>query len=283
MEELVFEDPPGRNQEPPKEKRAYRRWPPILESAAEIINCYDTGVTLRQLFYRLVSEELLPNTNSYYHSLSRYTAEKRRVGTFPELIDLQRSIHRYNTFTSAADAKEYLRGIYRRDRTEDQEYSIYLGIEKAGIVEQMMSWFGDLGVPIVALGGYASQSYVNEIVRDVERQERPAVLLYAGDFDASGEDIYRDFVKRSDFDKVIQVALTPDQVIQYSLPELVGKPRDTRSKSFAARHAGLVQVELDALPPDRLRSLYQGALDELWDISAFESSVAQERNDLEGL
>jgi len=34
-------------------------WAPILRRAASVVDGYDTGVTLRQLFYRLVSEELL--------------------------------------------------------------------------------------------------------------------------------------------------------------------------------------------------------------------------------
>jgi hypothetical protein len=31
------------------------KWPPVLERAVEIVAGYDTGVTLRQLFYRLVT------------------------------------------------------------------------------------------------------------------------------------------------------------------------------------------------------------------------------------
>ena len=61
--------------------------------------------------------------------------------------------------------------------------SIYLAVEKRGMVNQLASWFGDTDVPILALGGFASQSYCDEIMRDVRRQERPAILLYAGDHD----------------------------------------------------------------------------------------------------
>lgn len=59
------------------------KWQPILARAKEIINSYDTGVTLRQLFYRLVSEGLLPNTESYYHGLSREKTKAQRSGNFP--------------------------------------------------------------------------------------------------------------------------------------------------------------------------------------------------------
>ena len=39
-----------------------KSWPPIIERAAKIVREYDTAVTLRQLFYRLVAEGLLANT-----------------------------------------------------------------------------------------------------------------------------------------------------------------------------------------------------------------------------
>lgn len=73
-------------------------WSAIVVKAADIVATYDTGVTLRQLFYRLVAAELLPNTKVAYTTLSRVTAQARRAGTFPPLIDRTRRIHRYQTF-----------------------------------------------------------------------------------------------------------------------------------------------------------------------------------------
>ena len=104
-------------------------WPVLLRLAAEIVNGYDTQVTLRQLFYRLVAAELLPNTTNVYKSLSRYTAEARRAETFPALVDCGRTIHRYPSFDGAAEARKWLASIYRRDRTEGQSVSLYLGVE----------------------------------------------------------------------------------------------------------------------------------------------------------
>jgi hypothetical protein len=200
------------------------------------------------------------------------------------LIDRTRRIHRYQSFDSPEDAVDWLRQIYRRDRTEGQDVSIYLGVEKAGIVEQLESWFGALGIPILAFGGYSSQSYVDDIKEDVAAQDRPAVLIYAGDFDPSGEDIDRDFLERTGcFDNVVRVALTADQVEQYELPEQMGKRSDTRARKFVERHGRLVQVELDALPPDLLRDLYANAIADYWDESAFKAAVAREREDAAAL
>ena len=58
-----------------------------------------------------------------------------------------------------------------------------------------------------------------------------------------------------------------------------GKTRDTRAGRFIARHGQLVQVELDALPPDVLRQLYQDAIDRFWDRSKYEVVVEQEEQE----
>lgn len=257
-----------------------REWPEIVRQAAQIVGSYDTGVTLRQLFYRLVAVGTLPNTQSAYKCLSARTAEARRNGTFPDLIDRGRSIHRDGTFAGPEQAREWLSAIYRRDRTEGQEFSLYLGVEKAGMVIQLQSWFGALGIPILALGGYSSQSYVDEVARDVDASRNGVVLLYAGDFDPSGEDIDRDFLARSQcFDKVVRVALSADQVVAYDLPPQPGKASDSRARGFIERHGTLVQVELDALPPETLHDLYADALAEFWDESAYQDVLDEEEEE----
>jgi hypothetical protein len=261
-------------------------WPAVLAQSRTIIDTYFTLVTLRQLFYRLVAAQLLPNTANAYKALSRHTAEARRAGTFPALMDRGRTIHRYQTFASPKQARHWIQQIYRRDRTEGQQYSVYLGVEKAGIVEQLREWFGALGVPILALGGYGSQTYVDDVVADVDDGRRPAVLLYAGDFDPSGEDIDRDFIKRTNcWHEVRRVALTDAQVKEYDLPPQMGKDTDSRAQGFIARHGRLVQVELDALPPDILRAFYADALADFWNDNVHDRAVsleATERRTLEG-
>lgn len=109
---------------------------------------------------------------------------------------------------------------------------------------------------------------------DVKAQDRPAVLVYAGDFDPSGEDIDRDFIGRTDvFERVLRVALNAEQIELHHLPPQPGKPKNARAAGFIERHGRLMQVELDALPPDVLQGLYQDAIDQFWDLSAYEDVV----------
>jgi hypothetical protein len=255
-------------------------WDALLQKAAEIVDSYDTQVTLRQLFYRLVAALLLPNTLNAYKALSKHTARARRDGDFPALMDRTRTVHRYQTFVGVTDARMWLGKIYRRDRTEGQPFAIYLAVEKSGIVAQLQEWFGDLGVPILALGGYGSQTYKDEVKEDVDAQERPAVLLYACDHDASGEDIDRDFIERTDcWDTVRRVALSADQVEAYALPRMPGKEEDSRAEAFIARHGQLVQVELDALPPDTLRALFAEAIAEFWEDDVYTRACEREKQE----
>ena len=106
------------------------------------------------------------------------------------------------------------------------------------------------------------------------------MLLYAGDFDPTGEDIDRDFVERVGlFADVRRVALNADQVDQYKLPPLPGKQTDSRAAAFVARHGRLMQVELDALDPDDLRALYAAAIADYWDDDRLRGGARTEERD----
>jgi hypothetical protein len=85
---------------------------------------------------------------------------------------------------------------------------------------------------------------------------RDAVLVYAGDFDPSGEDILRDFTERCDvWTKVEQIAVLPGQVHGLGLVKNPGKDKDSRAGQFVVRHGELVQVEVEAIEPDTLEGL----------------------------
>jgi hypothetical protein len=247
----------------------------ILPRAAEIVRSYDTGVTLRQL--QLVSEGTIRNTRAEYSQLSKRTAKARREGWFPALLDRERNIIVPAAWESPKAARDALRDQYRRDRTEGQEWSVYLGIEKSALAEQLSAWFGQpLGLPILPLRGYQSETFERVIETHRGGVDRPSVLLYAGDLDPSGEDIFRNLLQHTDFDKSKRVALTVDQAVEYDLPPMPGKEADVRAATFVAKHGRLFQIEVDALAPDVLRSLFADAIAEHWDDAIHHAVVAQE-------
>jgi hypothetical protein len=256
----------------------------ILPAAAEIVASYETRVTLRQLFYRLVVEEVLLNTQNEYNQLSSRSAKARRQGSFPSLMDAGRAIVQPNSWTNPEKAREDLRRLYRRDRTEGQKQQLYLGVEKAGLVQQLRVWFGQpFGIPILPTGGYSSESFEAEILTHSHTDGRPTVLLYGGDLDPSGEDIERNLLRWTDFDIAKRIAVTPEQIVEFALPTLPGKASDSRAATFESKHGRLFQVEVDALAPDVLRGLFADAIAEFWDDDAYNVVLSQEQAERETL
>lgn len=279
---------------------ARTNWTDVLGVAREIVDSYDTPVTLRQLFYRLVARGLIRNTRPQYQWLSVMTAQGRRDGTFPALIDEGRDIENVWYYASPGEALTGLALSYREDRTAGQPYTLYLGNEKQGQVAQLRLWFGDLGIPILPFGGYSSQTFEHDVVKHSLQYDREPKLLYAGDWDATGHHILTNFVKQTgifgcdadDDDEDVEavadecrIALNVDQVEEYDLPVLAGKPGDPRAIKWVEEHGTILddqrrpcpkQVELDALDPDVLREVYQTAIDQYWDQDAYDEALAVE-------
>src|SRR4051794_5383393 len=153
-------------------------WNSVIRYCAEYVSSFDTPMTLRQLYYHVVSAGMIENDKNRYKMLSRKTAAARREGWFPALIDRTREIERFGTFESPEQAFNFAVDSYRRNRTEGQEWSVYLGVEKHGMTVQLMHWFGQYGISVLALGGYSSQTFVDDVIADVGSQERKSVLLY---------------------------------------------------------------------------------------------------------
>jgi hypothetical protein len=137
-------------------KRTWNSWPEILEHGAEIVRSYSGEVTLRQLYYRLISDGTITGTASNYSNLASNSADARRKGTFPSLVDRTRSIAIARSWQSREEAYAWVKERYCRDRTDGQEYQIIVAVEKSALVGLLDEWYRDYGVPIVALRGYSS-------------------------------------------------------------------------------------------------------------------------------
>ena len=187
-----------------------RQWSPIIDAARAIVGSYPYEITLRQLHYRLVMTPGLVYANVLGDYKQLFVAHGRRAPRWhvPCVARPDREIHGGGGFPSPERALRWLAERYGRRRDEDQEWLIVLGGEKATLLAQLRDWFGRLGVRIVLLRGYGSQTYVDDVTDMVETDGRPAEMVYSGDFDASGEDILRDFLQRCPvFAKVERVAV----------------------------------------------------------------------------
>jgi len=257
------------------------RWPGVVDRAREIVDGYEGGVTLRQVMYRLVSEGLLANTPPMYRRLSSRLATARREGRFPDMIDTLREIHVPPVWSGVDAFVGEVPDWFRLDRTRGQEQALYVAAEKDTLRLLLTGWLAELGIPVLVVRGFGSQSYVDVVRERTARDTRPAALLYIGDFDASGEDVERDFVERTDcWERTERVLLTHDQVRAYELPPAQGKRDDPRWPGFATRYGfeadRPVQWEVEALPPEELHRLVLEAVGPYVDRAALAAVIADE-------
>lgn len=252
------------------------KWKPVLSDASSWVSSQPYAVTLRQVFYHLVATGLIPNRQSTYKTLSAKTADLRRVDEFPDLADGTREIMLKPAWVDLSDYAIDAAEWFGLDRTEGQDCQVIIGLEKRGMVTAASQQFMDRGFSVVALGGYGSATIDKLLAEQIHADGRKAVLLYAGDFDASGEDIYRNLLAHVPFSHAEKVALTLEQVTALGLPINPGKDTDSRADEFAAKYGTNMQVEVDALEPAFLADLFETAVAPFWDESLFDEIVERE-------
>jgi hypothetical protein len=257
-----------------------RNWEPILLRAAIIVRAYDGVLTLRGLFYRLLSEGLIRNSQSDYTQLSSLTAKARREGWFPDLLDRTRRISLWQHWNNPVHAYRSMADSYRLDRTRGQVNNVFLGVEKEAMLGALEAWYSQRHYPFLALKGYSSQTLADQVRRYVNSDERPSILIYAGDLDPSGTDIDRSFIERANcFDVVVRIAVKYEHIAQYGLVKQPGKWTDSRAEGFVERYGSLFQVELEALAPTDLKAMFDAELEDLWDEDVFNAVIEQEREE----
>ncbi|MET7297948.1 hypothetical protein [Embleya sp. NPDC005575] len=131
-----------------------------------------------QLWYRAISEHLVPNTPSMYRRLSSRLARARREGRFPDLVDTLREVHVPPAWTDNAAFLEQAPDWFRLDRSRGREVAVYVAAGKDSLRRMFSSWLADLGVPVLVVRGFGSQSYVDVVRARVAQDPRPAVLEY---------------------------------------------------------------------------------------------------------
>jgi hypothetical protein len=155
----------------------------------------------------------------------------------------------------------------------------------AGIIKpETVKW----DVPLFPGKGYSSHDFLRSAARDMAVRGRPAVVYLFGDYDASGRDIIRhvqetllEYASEVDPDVSIDfrvAAVTEQQIRQWELPSHPAKKTDSRYSRYGIDQA----VELEAIPPDKLRRLVHllveqhidsDELDRLKDVEAAERAT----------
>lgn len=252
----------------------------LIRSAHHVLEEYHP-MTLRQVFYRLVSLQVLKNTYGRYKALSRALVTARQEGMIPWdwIEDRLREPRQVAMWDDLSDFAEAAARAYRRDVWATQPRYLEVRLKKdalSGIFGQVLKRYG---VTLNVGRGYDSWTSIHVAAR---RLDDHTTVLYFGDFDPSGEDMVRSLAERLAFfgccPEIVKVALNLEDIERYDLPPDFTKASNSRRDAFVAKY-GDVAVELDALPPNVLAQRLESAVSGRLDMGALESTWEQEKAD----
>jgi hypothetical protein len=244
-------------------------------------------VTVRGLFYRVMSRGLVPKTESGYLVVQRRTLRLRREGDLPYgwITDGSRLRLKPKTWSSTQAALENTAKMYRRDLWIDQEMHVEVWTEKDAIRGVVYPVTEEFDVPLMISRGFSSETFLHETAEEINEKGRDTVIYQLGDHDPSGvaawEDIQRKLLGFVDpgIDLVFErIAVTPEQIVSMNLPTRPTKQSDPRAARFAGE-----SVEIDAIPSTTLRGLVREAIEQWTDPERLRIAKAAEESERQAL
>lgn len=275
-----------------------------IKTCNEIIAAYQAQgfrLTLRQLYYQLVSRGVIPNKQTEYDKLGSVINDARLAGfiDWNSIEDRTRNVEINSHWTEPSDIIKSAASSYRNDLWKTQPIRAEVWVEKDALEGVIETACRPWDVPFFSCRGYTSQTAMWEAGQRIRRYLRTPyfetglaksfqkfpklVIFHLGDHDPSGIDMTRDirdrlglFVGRPV--DVRRIALTMDQVEAYNPPPNPAKQTDSRFQSYVDQY-GDESWELDALEPTVLVELIRDNLREVIDRDRWEDAVLEQEQD----
>lgn len=271
-----------------------RDW--IIENSIDVLSQYENGIlTIRALHYQLVSRGMT-NTLQHYKRVVAAMEVARWDGRvdFEAFSDRDRAMCGYThaEHTVLEDKQDEAKrqvGLwmrsYGKNRWENQPYYPEILIEKKALEGVFAKPCAKWDIAVGACKGYPSLTFLYELserLRDAQSKGKQPIILYFGDYDPSGEDIPRsigeNLQKFGVYDvEIRRIALMEQQVIEWKLPPAPAKETDSRTANWD----GLGQVELDAVKPEKLISMLNDAVNEIFYQVLYDELITQEAEERE--
>ena len=267
----------------------------LLNDVTRILDDYKNQgykLTLRQLYYQLVSSDIIENKVQNYAKLSRILTDARLCGFVDWSIieDRIRIPQRPSQWDSINELISAALSQYRKDRHYSQENYVEIWVEKdalSGILQPITEKYH---LNLMVNRGYSSITAMwnaSQRMQQAINENKNCHIIYLGDHDPSGLDMIRDIKDRLETFQinnltVNQIALTSKQIKKYNPPPNPAKENDPRSKWYIEEF-GNVSWELDALKPQVLTALLESEIKKLLDLDLYNDIIQEESQEKEQL
>jgi hypothetical protein len=157
-------------------------------------------ITLRGVFYRVVSMGAVDKSENGYRLIGRELLKLRRAGAIPydRITDGTRWINKPPSFDSLEQMLEDAAASYRRALWHDQPVEVHLYSEKDAISGVVLPVTHRWDVPLGIVRGYSSESFAWSVARaiiEAAARGKDTYVYQLGDHDPSGIDAWRAFRK----------------------------------------------------------------------------------------
>lgn len=241
----------------------------LIVKSQEIINTYRDKLTIRQLYYRLVSKQIIANNRSQYVYLDKVLTEHRQKN--PEFSkyfdDKTRNVNDniyevYPTYNFTEKITDYIRRIKNTvPRFNTNNNLLQNDIPVILLEKQALETIFEnalLGYPniLVVARGFNSFTQMYELSEMLKQNPNKRFHLYVfTDYDDSGILIQNNFLNQMRkhlkirFQTVNRIALTQELIELYDIPK--NPVKQTTHSKYNLKYF----VELDALEPNILKRM----------------------------
>jgi hypothetical protein len=263
----------------------------IVEETKQIIAQYKTRLTIRQIYYRLVSKHIISNTSSQYKYLVKILVDARWNRQIPFNVIEDRTRQFIGEDYELVAPKDYFQqwlsafkecqNFHSLPVWLEQETYVEVWLEKQALQGIFQEVTDQWKITLFPCRGYPSLTKIYESARRIKNRSngKPVEILYFGDYDPSGEDIIRAIENNlSGFDiefEIRKIAILDEQISEYNIPPMPAKTSDPRYARFIAEH-GEDAVELDAIDPDDLKQIIENSITERFDQTIRETIEARQ-------
>jgi hypothetical protein len=248
-------------------------------------------MTVRQVFYQLEMAGVVAKTEGGYRQVQRQVLLMRREGllAWEFIVDGTRWQRKPTTWDGLEDYVTYMARSYRRNLWQGRGVRIEVWLEKDALADIIVDITHKWDVALMVSRGQSSATFIHNAAKAAEQAynaDGTVTYIYAlYDHDAGGarasSTIERELPTYAPGVPIYfeRLAVTEDQITEWSLPTRPPKAKDPEAKTWGDRPC----VELDAINPRTLTALVEEAIERHVDPQAFAVEQAVEAEERRGL